>query len=162
MPPADVLSPADGLLPAAVTSGGAGPAAARRVRLLVAYLGTSFHGFAAQSGVYTVAGALGAALERALRHPVELTCAGRTDSGVHAWGQVVTTDIDADADLERVQRSVSKMLAPAVAVREAAWAPPGLRRPTVSPVPYLSLQHLRRAVAGPVLGADVLARRGTP
>ena len=125
VPPADVLSPADGLLPAAVTSGGAGPAAARRVRLLVAYLGTSFHGFAAQQGVYTVASALGAALERALRHPVVLTCAGRTDAGVHAWGQVVTTDVDAGADLERVQRSVNKMLAPAVAVREAEWAPPG-------------------------------------
>ena len=95
------------------------------MRLLVAYLGTSFHGFAAQRGVYTVAGALGSALERALRHPVVLTCAGRTDAGVHAWGQVVTTDIDAGADLDRVQRSVNKMLAPAVTVREAAWAPPG-------------------------------------
>ena len=36
----------------------------------------------------TVGGALTAALERYLRHTVELTCAGRTDAGVHAWGQV--------------------------------------------------------------------------
>jgi tRNA pseudouridine38-40 synthase len=112
-------------LPEPGASGPALPAEQRRARLLVAYLGTSFHGFAAQRGVFTVAGALGSALERALRHPVALTCAGRTDAGVHAWGQVVTVDIDAGADLERVQRSVNKMLGPAVAVREAAWAAPG-------------------------------------
>ena len=75
--------------------------------------------------MYTVAGALGGALERALRHPVVLTCAGRTDAGVHAWGQVVTTDIDAGADLDRAQRSVNKMLAPNVSVRVAEWASAG-------------------------------------
>ena len=97
----------------------------RRARLLVAYVGTSFHGFALQGGLSTVAGALAGAIERVLRQPVELTCAGRTDAGVHAWGQVVSLDVAATADLERVQRSVNKMLAPAIVVREAGWAPPG-------------------------------------
>ena len=97
----------------------------RRLRLLVAYAGTTFRGFALQPGVPTVADALAGALERVLRHPVELTCAGRTDAGVHAWGQVVTLDASAAADLERLQRSVNKMLAPHVAVRQADWAPPG-------------------------------------
>lgn len=86
-------------------------------------MGAPFHGFALQTGSYTVASALGAAIERVLRHPVELTCAGRTDAGVHAWGQVVTLDIKASADLARLQRSVNKMLAPTVVVREATWAP---------------------------------------
>ena len=97
----------------------------RRLRLLVAYLGAPFHGFALQEGLPTVAGALGAALERVLRYPVELTSAGRTDSGVHAWGQVVSLDVGASADLCRLQRSLNKMLAPDIAVREAAWAPAG-------------------------------------
>jgi tRNA pseudouridine38-40 synthase len=103
---------------------GPGLAPQRRLRLLVAYLGAPFHGFALQGDLPTVAGVLGHALERVLRHPVELTCAGRTDAGVHAWGQVVSLDVRADADLARVQRSVNKMLAPDVVVREAAWAPP--------------------------------------
>ena len=60
-----------------------------RVRLTVAYDGTRFHGFASNPGVATVGGTLAEALERILRHPVELTCAGRTDKGVHAHGQVV-------------------------------------------------------------------------
>ncbi len=93
--------------------------------MLVAYLGTPFHGFALQGDLPTVARALAQALELVLRHPVELTCAGRTDAGVHAWGQVVSLDARADADLDRLQRSVNKLLAPSVVVREADWAPAG-------------------------------------
>jgi tRNA pseudouridine38-40 synthase len=93
--------------------------------LVVAYLGAPFHGFALQEELPTVARVLGQALERPLRHPVELTCAGRTDAGVHAWGQVVSLDARANADLARLQRSVNKMLAPHVVVREAVWAPAG-------------------------------------
>ena len=50
----------------------------------MAYDGTDFHGFAAQPNVRTVAGVLNQALEKVLRHPVDVTCAGRTDAGVHA------------------------------------------------------------------------------
>jgi tRNA pseudouridine38-40 synthase len=110
------------------------PAGSQRLRLLVAYLGAPFHGFALQDGVPTVAGALGAALEKVLRHSVELTCAGRTDAGVHAWGQVVSLDVRAGADLCRLQRSLNKMLGPTVVIREAAWAPDSFdaRRSAVS------------------------------
>jgi tRNA pseudouridine38-40 synthase len=91
-----------------------------RVKLVVAYDGRGFHGFAAQPGPKTVGGTLAAALERVLRHGVELTCAGRTDRGVHAWGQVVSFDAAADGlDLPSVQRSVNKLCAPAIAVRSA-------------------------------------------
>src|SRR5207302_8799068 len=91
------------------------------VRLTVAYDGKPYHGFAAQRGVKTVAGTLIAALERVLGHPIELTCAGRTDAGVHAWGQVVTFEARADGlDLARLQRSVNKLGAPSIVVREAA------------------------------------------
>ena len=115
------------VVPEIVVQGPAGPVPiqGRRLRLLVAYVGTPFHGFALQGEVPTVARALAQALERVLRHPVELTCAGRTDAGVHAWGQVVSLDVRADADLARLQRSVNKLLSPSVAVREAAWAPAG-------------------------------------
>jgi tRNA pseudouridine38-40 synthase len=93
------------------------------VRLDVAYLGTGFHGFAAQPAVKTVGGTLIGALERTLRHVVELTCAGRTDAGVHAWGQVVTFNARADADLVSLQRSLNKTLAPRIVVRAAIEVP---------------------------------------
>ena len=84
-----------------------------RVRLVVAYHGEGFHGFALQPGRLTVAGALSTALERTLRHTVELTCAGRTDAGVHAWGQVVSFEARADADLQVLLRALNRTLRPA-------------------------------------------------
>ena len=93
-----------------------------RVRLVIAYDGTDFRGFAAQGDdVRTVAGDLGAALGKVLRGPVELSCAGRTDAGVHAWHQVVSFDADADVDLARVRQSLNGMLGPEIVVRDASF-----------------------------------------
>jgi tRNA pseudouridine38-40 synthase len=92
-----------------------------RVRLLVAYDGGPFHGFARNEGVLTVAGVLEDGLSRVLGEPVEITCAGRTDRGVHAWGQVVTFDAPvADLDLARLQKSLNGLGGGAVVVRSAA------------------------------------------
>jgi tRNA pseudouridine38-40 synthase len=96
-----------------------------RLRMLVAYHGADFHGFALQPGVRTVGGALAGALERHLRHTVELTCAGRTDAGVHAWGQVVSFDARADVNVAALQRAVNRALRPSVVVRAVEPAPPG-------------------------------------
>jgi tRNA pseudouridine38-40 synthase len=97
-----------------------------KVRLLVAYDGSGFHGFAPNPGVRTVGGTLREALEKILRAPIELTCAGRTDAGVHAWGQVVSFDAPADGlSPQTLQRSLNRLCAPAIVVREAALAPEG-------------------------------------
>lgn len=93
-----------------------------RVRLDIAYFGPAFHGFAENADVVTVAETLRTAMETVLRHSVVLTGAGRTDAGVHAWGQVVSCDITADADLLRLQRSINRQCSPALVVRSIAWA----------------------------------------
>jgi tRNA pseudouridine38-40 synthase len=68
-----------------------------RIRMDLAYEGTDFHGWAAQPGLRTVQGTLEAALATVLRAPeVAVVCAGRTDTGVHARGQVTHLDVDAD------------------------------------------------------------------
>ena len=98
----------------------------RRLRLTVAYDGTAFHGFARNVGVRTVAGTLTKALTRHLGHPVEITCAGRTDRGVHALGQVITLDVsgervaDEEEALAGLVRAINKMCGPEVAVRDPA------------------------------------------
>src|SRR5213078_887160 len=88
-----------------------------RVRMTVAYDGRGFHGFAAQAGQKTVGGTLATAIRKVLGYPVALTCAGRTDKGVHAWGQVVSFDAEEfGLDLPALQRSLNRMLAPAIVV----------------------------------------------
>lgn len=65
-----------------------------RLRLDLAYDGTDFHGWAVQPTLRTVQGTLEDALAQILRvESVSLTCAGRTDTGVHARGQVVHLDV---------------------------------------------------------------------
>jgi len=109
--------------PVAEAARSAVPAATVRLRLDVAYDGAAFRGFAAQQGQHTVGGALEEALATVLRHPVTLTCAGRTDAGVHALGQVVHVDVRADVDVARVQKSCNTLLGPEVVVRLAAVVP---------------------------------------
>ena len=89
-----------------------------RCKLVVAYDGSGFHGFALQDGPRTVASELKRALQIALQHEVELTCAGRTDAGVHAWGQVVHVDVAVHTDLVKIHKSLNSMLAPEIVVRE--------------------------------------------
>ena len=105
--------------------------------LKVAYRGEAFSGFARQPEQLTVQGELERALEMLLRRPVETTCAGRTDAGVHARGQVVSFDIFADelaemdlrdAQRERfasLRRSLNAITHEDIAVREAWQAEDG-------------------------------------
>ena len=93
----------------------------RVLKLTVAYDGTEFHGFAAQPDTRTVEGVLSDALARVLqRDDLALTCAGRTDAGVHAWGQVVSLPVLGDVDVDRLAHAVTRQLAPEVVVRDAA------------------------------------------
>ncbi len=100
------------------------PAAMRRARLVVAYDGAAFHGFAVNPGVTTVAGRLNEALSRITGAAVTVTGAGRTDAGVHAWGQVVSADLPVEVDIGSLARRLTRMCAPSIVVRESAWAEP--------------------------------------
>ncbi len=70
----------------------------------VAYRGEAFSGFARQPEQLTVQGELERALEMLLRRPAETTCAGRTDAGVHARGQVVSFEVYEDELAEMDER----------------------------------------------------------
>jgi tRNA pseudouridine38-40 synthase len=108
-----------------------------RVRLDLSYDGGGFHGWAAQPGLRTVQGDLDAALATVLRLPsVATTCAGRTDTGVHARGQVVHLDVPEGAvaaaagrsglsPVEALARRLNGVLDPDVRVRSASGAPEG-------------------------------------
>ncbi|WP_040157775.1 tRNA pseudouridine(38-40) synthase TruA [Nigerium massiliense] len=103
-----------------------------RLRLDISYDGTDFHGWAGQRGeVRTVQGELETWITRVLRlpEPAELACAGRTDAGVHARGQVAHLDLPAAADGEataaELERRLARVLPPDVVVRRVRVAPDG-------------------------------------
>jgi tRNA pseudouridine38-40 synthase len=108
-----------------------------RIRLDLSYDGTDFSGWAVQPSLRTVQGTLEDALATVLRGPqVRVVCAGRTDTGVHARGQVVHTDLEptlvagvagrgSEAPLEALVRRLNGILPPDVRVRRALEAPEG-------------------------------------
>jgi tRNA pseudouridine38-40 synthase len=108
-----------------------------RLRIDLAYDGGDFHGWAAQPGLRTVQGDLEAALATVLRLPtVPLTCAGRTDTGVHARGQVVHLDVGEDAvvaaagrydgdPVDALSRRLNGVLPTDLRVRRVVAAAPG-------------------------------------
>jgi len=103
-----------------------------RLRIDLAYDGTEFHGWATQPGLRTVQETLEAALATALRVPVEVTCAGRTDTGVHARGQVVHLDVSEEV----LSASAGRSSAPVVEVltrRLAGLLPPDVRVRRIAP-----------------------------
>jgi tRNA pseudouridine38-40 synthase len=75
------------------------------LRLTLAYDGRDFSGWSAQPGRRTVEGELGGALEAIAGEGVELTVAGRTDAGVHAWGQVASLEWPGEAPVSLVARA---------------------------------------------------------
>jgi tRNA pseudouridine38-40 synthase len=101
-----------------------------RWRLEIAYDGTNFSGWAAQAGLRTVQGELEAWIARVLRldEQPRLVCAGRTDAGVHARGQVAHLDLDATVITDggdALTRRLNKVLGGDCVVRRISAAPPG-------------------------------------
>jgi tRNA pseudouridine38-40 synthase len=96
-----------------------------RVRFLIAYDGSRFKGLAPNAGVRTVVGELQRCLEPLVGEVPTLVMSGRTDAGVHAWGQVLSTDLAEGTDLARIQRSLNTRLGPEIVVRALAPAPDG-------------------------------------
>lgn len=98
-----------------------------RLRLDLSYDGAQFHGWAAQPGLRTVQGEVEAALATILRleSPAPLTCAGRTDAGVHALGQVAHVDLDDTTDVESLAHRLRSLLPDDIRLRALAPAPPG-------------------------------------
>ena len=96
-----------------------------RLRLTLEYDGTGFRGWAAQPGLRTIEGAMQEALTRVYPGWAELAVAGRTDTGVHALGQVGSVQVEGGPPLDRAAAALNAELPDDVVVSAADEAPPG-------------------------------------
>lgn len=96
-----------------------------RLRLTLEYAGTGFRGWAAQPGQRTVEGVLRDALDAAYGSWAGLAVAGRTDSGVHALGQVASVEAAGGPPVERAAEALNTALPDDVSVLGAEEAPAG-------------------------------------
>ena len=101
--------------------------ARRTIRLLLAYDGTDFRGWASQRDrtIRTVEGLLSEALEAVVAEPVKLSVAGRTDAGVHARGQVASFITGSSRTVRSIHTAVDGFLAPEIVVRAVDEVPHG-------------------------------------
>jgi tRNA pseudouridine38-40 synthase len=93
--------------------------AARRVAALIEYDGTDFAGWQSQTHVLSVQDAVEAAIGFVAGHPSTIICAGRTDAGVHAVGQVIHFDTTAIRTTRAWVLGANTRLPPSIALQ---WA----------------------------------------
>jgi tRNA pseudouridine38-40 synthase len=97
-----------------------------RYRLRIEYDGRPYHGFQAQAGLASVQGAIERAVQGFCGQSLRLHAAGRTDTGVHATGQVIHIDLEKDWKPEVVRDALNAHLVPEpIVVLEATVAPDG-------------------------------------
>src|SRR5262245_58283309 len=96
----------------------------RNIRLTLSYDGTDFHGWQVQPGLRTVQETLEKALaDLTGEERVRVNASGRTDTGVHAVGQVVNFHSETRLEAEVIVRALNARLPADVVVREGAEVP---------------------------------------
>lgn len=90
-----------------------------RIALGIEYNGSEFYGWQVQENLVTVQSSLEKALSRIADAPIKVFCAGRTDTGVHASGQVVHFDTDVSRSLRAWSIGANSYLPSSIAVQ---WA----------------------------------------
>ncbi len=94
------------------------------MRLTLRYDGTDFHGWQVQPETRTVQAELERVLSRICDRPTRATAAGRTDAGVHASGQIVSTHVPARWEVAELRKSLNALLPEAIRVADVRDAAP--------------------------------------
>ncbi|MCX7968330.1 MAG: tRNA pseudouridine(38-40) synthase TruA [Armatimonadetes bacterium] len=96
----------------------------RHIKLVVGYDGTDFHGFQRQKGLRTVQEELERTLTNLLGHPVSIKAAGRTDTGVHAEGQVISFWTSCPIPVEKLPLALNSFLPADIVAKKATQVSP--------------------------------------
>ena len=95
----------------------------KRVRLTVAYDGTNYHGWQIQNNGITIESELNRCLTDLLREPVEVIGASRTDSGVHALGNIAVFDTTSRMPAEKISYALNQRLPEDIRIQKSEQVP---------------------------------------
>lgn len=139
----------------------------RRIRLTIAYDGTDYCGWQIQKGEVTVEGVVSAALNELLGEAVDITGASRTDTGVHALGNVAVFDTDTKIPPQKIALALNRYLPADIRVQKSEEVSPDFHPRhcdsiktyeytiTNTPVPIPTLRRYSHHVYG-TLQADAM------
>ncbi|MBM2802302.1 MAG: tRNA pseudouridine synthase [Deltaproteobacteria bacterium] len=94
-----------------------------KIKLIVEYDGTNYHGWQFQANCESIQAALERAITVFLRTATRVTAAGRTDAGVHALGQVVTFVTEQEFQPHRIRRALNALTPPDITIKDVAIVP---------------------------------------
>lgn len=94
----------------------------QRIRMIIEYDGSGYHGFQVQENAHTIQREIESKLLQLTGHPTRITAAGRTDAGVHARGQVIAFDTVATIPPFRFSAALNSRLPPDIRVLESSPA----------------------------------------
>ena len=125
----------------------------RRIKLVLHYDGTAYHGWQKQPSVPTIQQTVEQAIETLCGCAVALTGSSRTDAGVHAMGQVAHFDLDSPVPTENITRALNNLLPDDIVVADTIETSPDFDaisstrhkgyRYTISTLPVRPVQHIR-------------------
>jgi len=122
----------------------------RRIKIVVAYDGTDFHGWQVQPELPTVQGTLEKIVGELEGKPVPVAGSGRTDAGVHALAQVAAFTLENPIPLDNLRRALNRQLPPAIRILSAEEVPLGFH-PRFDAVSKTYEYHIVRAEVCPPL-----------
>jgi len=126
------------------------------IKLTVAYDGTDFRGWQIQPGQPTIQGLLTDVVQQLTQEHVNVQGAGRTDAGVHAWGQVVNFKTNSELAAEEFRRGCNALLPPSIRIREAEEVGPDFQARRMARAKTYVYSIYRGAVVPPSLWRYVL------
>lgn len=92
----------------------------RQIKLVIEYDGTNYHGWQIQPEVRTIQEEISKKISQMTGEKVTLLGAGRTDAGVHAWGQVACFKTSSQIPLEGFYRGLNSLLPPDIVIKSVA------------------------------------------
>lgn len=95
----------------------------RNIKLIIEYEGTNYHGWQSQLNAVSIQDTIEKALNKITKHEISLVGAGRTDAGVHAYGQVANFKTICSIPVDKVPNALNSILPNDIIIKDASVVP---------------------------------------